>query len=620
MVLSSLTVTVTRASSSTLAVRFGYDEALVTVVKSIPGRLWNKTHRVWTIPANHENVELLRNRMPRYARVRVDDVVLADLERERQALERAAAIRAAGDAPGIQFDFRTAPYAHQRAGLAFLQHLEGGALLWEMGLGKSKTAIDYAEWLYQGYIDQVLNPAVRAAAPGIPSLPGLKVLIICPNTVKRNWAAEIEKHAGHTDYVVTEGSLKNRVRQYGSARYTIVNCEQLSLATSADALKERTWDLIVVDESTRFKTPSAARTKVLHKLKARRRVILTGTPITGKPEDAWSQLEFVHPGTFGTFYAFRDRFLQIGFFKQVEGLKPGTEKELEAKVAARSYRILKRDVLDLPEKVYAERTVTLEGDQAEAYAQMKRDLRVAIANTPTFSASNVLTMLLRLTQITAGLVGTSADGYRWLENGAKAKELDDLLNDELRGEQVVIFGQYQKELEALAARYVEMSAIERTAFDGALCIRGSCPTCRKTVNLVDHACPGKPGRDRSPGGLAPIIYGPTPEKVRHQLVEEFQAGKRRLLFCQNRTGGIGINLTAAQTAIYVTRSWSLEEWLQSQDRLHRIGQRGTVSIISLSAAKTVDEQIAKALAEKQNIADHLTGDAARRLAAEVLGD
>jgi SNF2 family DNA or RNA helicase len=556
-------VKVTRASPTLLAVRFAYDEEVITAVKSIPGRTWNKANHVWVIPSSPENVRQLRKLMPHHAKLLVETKLLADLEAQEAGLAKGQAVRDAGDS-AIAFDYVTAPYAHQRAGLEFLVHLGSGALLWEMGLGKTKTAIDYAEYLEREAFESHVGST--------------KVLVITPNTVKRNWGAEIEKHAGHTAYIIPDGTLPKRAKAFGTARYTIVNAEALSYAVTAGALQAITWDLVIVDESTRFKTPSAQRTKALHKLRATQRIILTGTPITGKPEDAWSQLEFVSPGLFGSFYSFRDRYLQLDYFRKPVGVKPGMAQDLVERVARRSYRILKRDVLDLPEKVYANRVVELSGEQAKAYKQMRDELRVEIENAPKFTATNILTVLLRLTQITAGLVGTTDSGYLWLPDSAKLAELDNLLLDELAGEQVVIFGQYQRELEELAKRYV-----------------GEIP------------------------GWHPIIYGPTPEKVRHELVDEFQRGARRLLFCQNRTGGIGINLTAAQVAVYYTRSWSLEEWLQSQDRLHRIGQRGTVSILSLVAKDTIDEEIAKALAAKQNIADYLTGDKARQLAARLLG-
>lgn len=579
--LTVLTVKVSRASPTLAAVTFPYDEGLKELVKTVPGRRWDDRLHAWLIPATHNNIDTLSARLPRYARLEIQSELRAQIERDRAAMNEAHSIRQLGDSD-ISFTYRTEPYAHQRAGLAFLVHLGSGGLLWEMGLGKTKTAIDYAEWLHRqiDWMDQRERQITR-------------VLVICPNTVKRTvWPPEIEKHAGHSDWVVPDGTLPQRARAFGTARYTIVNCEQLSYKVTADALLAIEWDLVIVDESTRFKTPGAKRTKNLHKLKARRRAILTGTPITGKPEDAWSQIEFIGPGTFGTYGTFRNRFLDIGHFKEVKGILPGREKELIEKIDRRSYRVLKQDVLDLPPKVYATRSVELKGEQLTAYKQMRDELRVQIADGPHLTARNVLTMLLRLTQITAGLVGSNETGYRWLPDGAKAAELDDLINDELAGEQVVIFGVYQKELEALADRY----AADRYASPGA----------------VKRALAGDMQR--------PIIYGPTPERVRHELIEQFQAGNRRLLFCQIRTGGIGINLTAAQTAIYVTRSWSLEDWLQSQDRLHRIGQQGTVSIQSLIAQNTIDEEIAKALAGKQELADRLTGDDVRQLAARVLGE
>lgn len=583
-----LQVTVTRASPSALAVSCRYDEDVIAAIKQIPGRLWVKAAHVWTIPSSRANIDGLKRLLPPYAKLLVQTQLLAELDAEQAGLVRAAAARDAGDSD-IAFDYLTAPYAHQRAGLEFLVHAGSGALLWEMGLGKTKTAIDYCEWLAaeQGPAYAVDNLRLIGGKP----ITLFRVLVICPNTVKNTvWAAEIPKHAGHEDYVIPEGTLPKRAAAFGAARYTIVNAEQLSFGITAKAMQAILWDVVIVDESTRFKTPGAARTKALHKIRASHRLILTGTPITGKPEDAWSQIEFVGPGTFGSFWAFRDRYLALDYFKRPIGVKPGVAAELAERIAARSYRILKADVLDLPPKVYADRVVELEGEQAKAYRQMREELRVEIENAPKFTASNILTVLLRLTQITAGLIGTSDAGYAWLPDGAKVVELDHLLNEELAGEQVVIFGQYQRELEELAARY------------------------------VGHSDPVLSGaRPARFAGDLPIIYGPTPERVRAELISQFQAGERRLLFCQNRTGGIGINLSAAQTVIYATRSWSLEEWLQSQDRLHRIGQRGTVSVLSLIAKGTIDEEIAKALAAKQNIADYLTGDGARKLAARLLG-
>lgn len=562
----------------TLAVSFLYDPDALAVIHDVPGRRWDKAKRVWIIPDAPENVLALRAGAERIGwKLSYGEALREFLNRVHEGRRAAAEVKAKGDGVVVH-EWVTEPYAHQRAGLDFLVHGDGGALLWEMGLGKTKTAIDYCEW----YSRQV-------------HMDTLVVLVICPNTIKRNWGAEIEKHAGHDAYVIPEGTLPKRAALFGTERYTIVNCEQLSYEVTAKALAAIEWDVVIVDESTRFKDPRAQRTKQLHKLTARRRLILTGTPITGKPEDAWSQFEFVSPGLFGrNFWQFRDRYLKVDpYWHTILGVKEGMEAELRERIDSRSYRVLKRQVLDLPPKVYVDRRVTLTPAQSRAYRQMRDELRVEIEGRRDITAFNILTMLLRLTQITAGLMGDNEGGYLWDPEAAKVKELDALLLDELAGEQVVIFGLYQKELEALAARYAS----------------------RVTLGSVD----GGRFAPHHHKQLPPIIYGPTPEQARSEFITAFQAGRMRLLFAQTRTGGIGINLTAAKTAVYHTRGWSLEEYLQSQDRLHRIGQTGTVSIVHLVAEGTIDEQIAKALADKQALADNLTGDDARKLAAQVLG-
>lgn len=569
--------------SGTVAVaHYPYSPEVNAIIKEIPGREWKPAYKVWTLPATPESILLLKTRLAGIGvQLRIEEKLRAELNAAFVAVKEAGDIRAAGDAQ-VEFDFKTEPYAHQRAGLAFLARLGSGALFWEMGLGKTKTAIDYAEWLAEraGPAAGVDNLALIGGKPLIT----FRVLVIAPNTVKRNWGAEIQKHARHDSYVIPKGTIPQRIAQLGVARYTIVNTELLQFKKASDAILDIPWDLVIADESTRFKTPGAARTKALLKLarKVPRRVILTGTPITGKPEDAWAQLEIVQPGLFGSYWSFTDKFLKKDHFGNVIGIQPDMVDELKKRIDSRGYRILKDQVLDLPPKIYADRTVEMTGDQKRAYNQMRDELRIEIEGMPRANAANILTLLLRLTQVTAGVVGGHGE-YQWLEHNAKAVELDALLNEELAGEQVVVYGNYQFELEQLAKRYA-LPSIGLDKWD-----------------------------------LPPIIYGPTPEGRRHELVEQFQRGDRRLLFVQARTGGIGITLTAARTAIYYTRSWSLEEYLQSQDRLHRIGQTRPVSIIHLLAEGSIDDDIKEALEKKQDTADDLTGDKARKLAQRILG-
>jgi SNF2 family DNA or RNA helicase len=557
-----------------IAVVFTYDEELVALVKMVPGREWDRGRRVWTVPNVPEHVRWLFARLPAGVTPRIDPELAAALLQQEKAVSVAAAVRKAGDAD-VAWPLLTVPYAHQKAGLQFLASLGGGALLWEMGLGKTAAAIAFCETEYRKV--HYLKGTQNGVATWADRIPPFRVLVICPNTVKRNWKAEVIKHTGADHALVPEGSIEQRAAQLGHWKYTVINCEAMSLAKMASAVQAIEWDVVIVDESTRFKSPNAKRTKALHKIKATHRIILTGTPITNSAEDAWAQMHFVTPGLLGSWWSFVDRYLvRNPWTKAIEGVKANMATDLAEKIGTRSYRILKSEVLDLPPKVYEDREVELSPVQRRAYTAMKEELRTVFEGNE-IAAYNVLTQLLRLTQITAGMIG-EGDRYTWLgvTENAKLSALDELLNEDLKGQQAVVFGIYQRELEELARRYT--------------------------------------------GEQTGILYGPTRERDRATYIEEFQRGSRQYLFAQSRTGGIGINLTAAQYAVYYTRGWSLEEYLQSQDRLHRIGQRGTVTIVHLNAKGTVDDQIAKALASKQNLADSLTGDAARRLVYEVMGD
>src|SRR3972149_2305928 len=172
-----------------VAVSFPFDPQLIALVKQVPGRKWDQKTRSWYFPANLENIATFLATLPPGVPVSVHPALHHAIAERTADIAAAQAAKRNGDS-NMAFDYLTAPYAHQRAGLALLSRLGSGALLWEMGLGKTKTAIDYAEWLHAE-----------------------RVLVVTPKTVARNWAAEIEKHAGHRDYVVlADGSLAERAK------------------------------------------------------------------------------------------------------------------------------------------------------------------------------------------------------------------------------------------------------------------------------------------------------------------------------------------------------------------------------------------------------------------------
>jgi SNF2 family DNA or RNA helicase len=475
--------------------------------------------------------------------------VAADARARAHALE----VKRAGTADIDGFEFITDPWPHQRAAVAIAASVPGYGLWWEMGTGKTKAAIDTAR-----YLD------------------AKRVLVICPNEITYNWRREIRQHAGE-EATILEGPLAERRalllgRPQRLCRFVILNVE--AVAPLVDALCNGSWDVVIVDEATRFKNPKAKRTQALKALAphAKHRMILTGTPVTHSLLDLYAPLDFLYPGILGHFQYFKFRYFDPMWnryharFELVP--RPDTIDELLGIIDHVTYRVTKKQVLpDLPEKLppqYME--VTLAGEQALAYQRMDHTFRAwvrTIKNEDLMAeAKIVLTKMMRLSEITSGFLRSEDGLTHWFPNHAKVQVVDELVADLAPGK-VVIFCQWRPECEFYAERYESEGAA--------------------------------------------LIYGDMQPRDRDAIVNAFQTeSSPRILVCQEGSGGIGINLTAAATCIYTSRSYSLEQYLQSQDRLHRAGQKQEVNIIIVQARDTIDEDIDSVLTGKKSIADLVT--------------
>jgi SNF2 family DNA or RNA helicase len=231
-----------------------------------------------------------------------------------------------------------------------------------------------------------------------------------------------------------------------------------------------------------------------------------------------------------------------------------------------SYRVLKEDCLDLPDKVYMKRNVPLTPEQIKAYESMKENAVAVLQNSQTTAAS-ALAQMIRLHQITCGHIKTDAGEVKHLKNN-RVNELLNIL-EEIDGK-VIIWAIYrhdiQKIREILSERYGE-----------------------ETVES---------------------FYGDTPEIDRQDIVIRFQDREDPLRFFigNPRTGGYGLTLTASNTVVYYSNSYDLEIRLQSEDRAHRISQTKKVTYIDLMSEGTVDEFIIKNLRGKINLANKVLGE------------
>ena len=332
--------------------------------------------------------------------------------------------------------------------------------------------------------------------------------------------------------------------------------------------------LIAIDESTTIKNPKAKRTKnIIHLADlAKYRRVMTGSPVTKNPLDLFTQCYFLDPYLLGheSYYSFRMRYAIMKTanisgrqIQLVSGFK--NLGELSDKLKPFSYRVLKEDCLDLPDKIYMKRNINLTPDQLKLYNQMKKEA-LASLNGKVTSTVNALTQLMRLQQITCGHF-TADDGSTQPIKNNRITELMDVL-EETEGK-AIIWAHYQYDI----------------------------------TNIIKEVT-----KVHGPGSIVDY-YGLTPQDERQGNIKKFQSDpKCRFIVGTPATGGYGITLTAANTVIYYSNGYDLEKRLQSEDRAHRIGQQKSVTYVDLICDDTVDEKIVKSLRKKINIASEVLGE------------
>jgi len=442
-----------------------------------------------------------------------------------------------------------------------------------MGTGKSKVLIDTIGILYG-------KGAINA------------VVIVAPKGVYRNWSTkEIPDHMpDHIDTHVAVWSPAPRKQEKADLvklfntdldelKIFLINVEAFSTPKGVKFTENFILGhqvLFAVDESTTIKNPKASRTKAITKLakNTKYRRILTGSPITQSPLDLYSQTEVLDTNLLGytSFYSFQNHYGEVvnRYFggrtvRQVVGYR--NLDELSQKLDSFSYRVLKSDCLDLPEKLYIRRDVTLTAEQKKLYGELKELAITELANQEMVSVTNVLTQLLRLHQIVCGHI-KSDDGTETPINNNRIDELIEVIA-EMQGK-VIIWANY-----------------------------------RQNILEIVETLQGLFGAD-----AVASYFGDTTPDERDRVIKQFQDPDSPLRFFvgNTQTGGYGITLTEAQNVIYYSNNFDLEKRLQSEDRAHRIGQKNNVTYVDLVAKDTVDEKIVTALRNKLDLAQEVLGD------------
>ena len=439
----------------------------------------------------------------------------------------------------------TAPYKSSSTGTAFLM---------EMGTGKTLTTIAVAGKLY-------LTGKIQ------------RVLIVAPLSILGVWLEEFEKFADYEyDLVILSGSTAKKaqlLQEQQSSKLQVVVVNYESAWRMERELLAWDADLVIADEGHKIKTHNISASKAMHKLGARARykLLLTGTVVTNKAIDVFSQYKFLNPGIYGqSFYTFRNRYFDMtGYGNHTPVLKKSMEKELTDRLHSIAFRATKAECLDLPETTEIVRKIDLEPLAMKVYKDLVHDSFAELGKAEV-TVTNVLTRLLRLSQLTGGFLGDDDGGLAHKVSDAKLLVLEDIIEDVLQeGQKLVIIARFIPELNAIC-------------------------------HLLD-----KKGIRHS------LIKGDV--KDRDIQVAQFQNDPEVQVFVgQIATAGLGITLTAASTMVFYSLDYSMSNFEQTKARIHRVGQKYPCTYLYLVARGTVDEKVLQALRNKANLAKALVDD------------
>jgi len=559
--------------------------------KSIPGAKWDAATMVWSVPTSWATCLALRSTFK-------SDLIIGPRLTEwagQELINRITPANELRELETLEDPLNEDLFPHQRAGVKFLATARRALLADEPGLGKTAQAIRALKLLQES---------------GTPIFPAL---IVCPNTLKKNWKREFDKWWPGLDIQIIKGSATQRRKQFDEpAQVFIINWESLrghsrlapygsvALARCTECgghdekvtenrcevhkreLNTINFKAVIADEIHRSKEPKSKQSRALWAATgdADIRYALTGTPIANNVLDLWSILHWISPEEWPSKTRWIDRMVNtmLNAFggMMVLGIKPHMEPEFYAALNPRMRRMLKAKVLPwLPEMMFERRDVEMSTKQKKAYTQM-RDMMIAeLEGGEAITAPSALTQTIRLLQF--------ASSYAEIAVNEETGEIKALLADP------------SCKVDAL------MDDIKSGDFgNDSVAV---CAVSRQLIYLLSAALT----KEKIAHGL---ITGAQTEDERQQAVDDFQAGKIKWILFTAQAGGVGITLTAARRLIMLQRPWSLVDHRQALDRVHRIGSEIHDSIIVTDYVTegTIEERVIQVLETKADNFEQIVRD------------
>ena len=566
--------------------------------KSLPGSTYDSKVQLWKVPVSWGTCLALWSTFK-------NDLVIGPLLASWAANERTLrvdpsnALRDLEELPEGEGDEDLFP--HQRAGVKFLSTAKRALLADEPGLGKTAQAI------------RALKKIQDDGGEPFPAL------VICPNTLKKNWKREFGKWWPGVKVQVITGTATQRRKQFDEeADVYVINWESLrshsrlapygsvalARCISCKGMDDRVTEnrcevherelnridfkAVIADEIHRSKDPKSKQTRAMWAATgdADYRFALTGTPIARDVLDMWPILHWLSPEEWPSKTRWIDRMVDtmLNAFggMMVLGVKPHMEAEFHASINPRMRRMLKARVLPwLPDMVFERRDIEMSTKQAKAYKDMRDNMIAELESGEAVIASSVLTQTTRLTQF--------------------ASAFAEMVTDEATGEIRPILSEPSCKVDAV------MDDIKSGDFgDDSVAV---CAVSRQLINLLSASLT-KEGIEHG------LITGAQSEEERQKAVDDFQAGKIKWILFTAQAGGVGITLTAARRLIMLQRPWSLVDHKQALDRIHRIGSEihDSVIVMDYVTEGTIEERVIQVLESKGENFEQIVKDKDKLLA------
>jgi SNF2 family DNA or RNA helicase len=574
---------------------------LKEICRALPGSAWSAKDQVWRIPVSWTGCLALRSTFKDELTIGPRLATWAKSERESRIdpsnLLRDIEEQSEGDAD---------LFPHQRAGVDFLVKSRRALLADEPGLGKTAQAI------------RAIKKMFDAGGEVFPAL------IVCPNTLKSNWEREFDKWWPGVNVSVIKGSATQRRKAFEEpADVYVINWESLrthskllsygsiALARCEDCgghdsrvtlarceVHPRELNLIdfkavVADEIHRSKDPKSKQTRALWAAtgNADIRYALTGTPIANDVVDLWPILHWLDPKEWPSKTKWIDRYVNtmINAFggMMVIGLKPAMTDEFYAGINPRMRRMLKAKVLPwLPKVMTERRDVEMGAKQLKAYKQMLENM-IAMLGADEDSgltgealvAPNPLTQTLRLLQFASAYaqIEVSDSGEEKVVLSDPSCKVDALMDDMGNGD----FGDDSVAVCAVSRQLIELLS------------------ARLTKEGISHG----------------LITGAQDADERQKSIDDFQDGKTKWILFTAQAGGVGVTLTKARRLVMLQRPWSLVDYRQALDRVHRIGSEihDSIIITDYVTEGSIEERVIEALDVKSDNFDEIVKDRAKLL-------